>query len=64
MGNSHELGTLLSMFNDDEWDETKWEHFCIYNDELYKIRGHEKGWREIFPELISMCNDNDIQHRY
>ena len=64
MGNSHELGTLLSMFNDDEWDETKWEHFCRYNDELDKIRGHEKGWREIFPELISMCNDNDIQHRY
>ena len=27
MGNRHELGTLLSMFNDDEWDETKWEIF-------------------------------------
>ena len=53
MGNRHELGTLLSMFNDDEWDETKWEHFCRYNDELDKIRGHEDGWREVFPELIS-----------
>ena len=64
MGNRHELGTLLSMFNDDEWDETKWEHFCRYNDELDKIRGHEDGWREIFPELISLCEVNGIQHRY
>ena len=64
MGNRHELGTLLSMFNDDEWDETKWEHFCRYNDGLDKIRGHEDGWREIFPELISLCEVNGIQHRY
>ena len=27
MGNRHELGTLLSMYNDDDWDEVKWEHF-------------------------------------
>ena len=64
MGNRHELGTLLSMFNDDDWDETKWEHFCRYNDELDKIRGHENGWREVFPELISLCEENGIQHQY
>lgn len=64
MGNNHELGTLLSMFNDDDWDETKWEHFCRYNDELDKIRGHESGWRAIFPELISLCEVNGIQHQY
>ena len=50
--------------NDDEWDETKWEHFCRYNDGLDKIRGREDGWREIFPELISLCAVNGSQHRY
>ena len=64
MGNKHELGTLLSMYNNDDWDETKWEHFCRYNDELDKIRGHKEGWREVFPELIVLCELNDIQHRY
>jgi hypothetical protein len=64
MGNRHELGTLLSMYNDDDWDEVKWEHFCRYNDELDKIRQHEKGWREIFPELIEILDEHGIQHRY
>ena len=64
MGNRHELGTLLSMYNDDDWDEVKWEHFCRYNDELDKIRQHEEGWREIFPELIELLEKHDIQHRY
>ena len=64
MGNRHELGTLLSMYNDDDWDEVKWEHFCRYNDELDKIRKHEDGWREIFPELIEILERNGIQHKY
>ena len=64
LGNRYELGTLLSMFDNDDWDEVKWEHFCRYNDELDKIRGHESGWRAIFPELISVCETNGIQHKY
>jgi organic radical activating enzyme len=64
MGNRHELGTLLSMYNDDDWDEVKWEHFCRYNDELDKIRNHEDGWREIFPELIEILDRHGIQHKY
>ena len=64
MGNRHELGTLLSMYNDDDWDEVKWEHFCRYNDELDKIRKHEDGWREIFPELVDMLNKHGIQHEF
>ena len=64
MGNRHELGTLLSMYNDDDWDEVKWEHFCRYNDELDKIRNHENGWREIFPELITILEKHGIQHKY
>ena len=64
LGNRYELGTLLSMFDNDDWDEVKWEHFCRYNDELDKIRGHESGWRAIFPELISVCKTNGIQHKY
>jgi hypothetical protein len=64
MGNRHELGTLLSMYNDDDWDEVKWEHFCRYNDELDKIRQHEEGWREVFPELIELLEEHGIQHKY
>jgi len=64
MGNKHQLETLLSMYNNDDWDKTKWEHFCRYNDELDKIREHKNGWREVFPELIVLCEINDIQHRY
>jgi organic radical activating enzyme len=64
MGNRHELGTLLSMYNDDDWDEVKWEHFCRYNDELDKIRNHEEGWREVFPELIELLDKHKIQHVY
>jgi organic radical activating enzyme len=58
------LNTLLSMFDNDTWDPVKWEHFCRYNDELDKIRGHDKGWREVFPELITLCEQYDIQHRF
>lgn len=64
MGNDHHLGTLLSMYDNDDWDETKWEHFCRYNDELDKIRKHEQGWREVFPELIELLEKHGIQHRY
>jgi hypothetical protein len=52
------------MFNNDDWDELKWEQFCRYNDELDKIRGHESGWRAVFPELIILCENNGIQHKY
>jgi len=64
MGNRHELGTLLSMYDNDDWDEVKWEHFCRYNDELDKIRNHENGWRVIFPELIAVCEANGVKHEY
>jgi len=64
MGNNHHLGTLLSMYDNDDWDETKWEHFCRYNDELDKIRKHKEGWREVFPELIELLEKHGIQHRY
>jgi len=62
MGNSYELGTLLSMYDNDDWEEVKWEHFCRYNDELDKIRNHENGWRQIFPELIELLDKHNIQH--
>jgi hypothetical protein len=64
MGNRHELGTLLSMYDNDDWDEVKWEHFCRYNDELDKIRNHENGWREIFPELIALLDKHGVKHAY
>ena len=60
LGNRYEPGTLLSMFDNDDWDEVKWEHFCRYNDELDKIRGHESGWRAIFPRVNIVCETNGI----
>lgn len=64
IGNNPHLGTLLSMYDNDDWDETKWEHFCRYNDELDNIRKHDEGWREVFPELIELLEKHGIQHRY
>ena len=64
MGNRHELGTLLSMYDNDDWDEVKWEHFCRYNDELDKIRDHKDGWREVFPELMELLEKHGFQHKY
>ena len=61
---THHLDTLLSMFDNDNWNEMHWEHFCRYNDELDNIRGHEQGWRDVFPELIGLCEQHDIQHRF
>lgn len=62
--NTHHIHTMLNMFDNNEWDPNKWEHFCRYNDQLDNIRNHAQGWREIFPELIEMCNNYDIQHRF
>ena len=49
MGNDHKLGTLLSMYNNDDWDELKWEQFCRYNDLL--DNNDQSNWRETFPRL-------------
>ena len=37
---------------------------AFYNDELDKIRNHEDGWREIFPELIEILDRHGIKHAY
>ena len=58
------LGTLLSLYDNNDWDQTKWEHFCRYNDELDKIRQHDKGWREVFPEFVELLEKYGIQHKY
>jgi len=55
MGNDHKLGTLLSMFNNDDWDELKWEQFCRYNDLLDKNDNSE--WRKTFTKLKGVIED-------
>jgi hypothetical protein len=56
LGNDHKLGTLLSMFNNDEWDELKWEQFCRYNDLM--DNNDESDWRKIFSELVSKVEES------
>jgi len=55
MGNDHKLGILLSMFNNDDWDELKWEQFCRYNDLLDKNDNSE--WRNTFSKLKGIIDD-------
>jgi hypothetical protein len=56
LGNDHKLGTLLSMYNNDNWEELKWEQFCRYNDLLDK--NDNTDWRETFSELVSMVENS------
>jgi len=51
LGNDHKLGTLLSMYNNDDWEELKWEQFCRYNDLLDK--NDNSNWRTTFENLIT-----------
>tara|TARA_Y100000385_G_scaffold243836_1_gene261550 strand:- start:5 stop:1246 length:1242 start_codon:yes stop_codon:yes gene_type:complete len=56
LGNDHKLGTLLSMYNNDEWLELKWEQFCRYNDLMDK--NDNSNWRETFSELVSKVEES------
>ena len=56
LGNDHKLGTLLSMFNNSDWDELKWEQFCRYNDLLDK--NDESDWRQAFTKLVSKVEES------
>lgn len=51
LGNDHKLGTLLSMYNNDNWEELKWEQFCRYNDLLDK--NDSSDWRSTFKNLVT-----------
>ena len=63
MGNDPHLGTLLSLYNNTDWDPVKWREFCLYNDALDELRP-PLTWRKVFPELISMCEKYGIQHDF
>jgi len=56
LGNDHKLGTLLSMFNNDEWEELKWEQFCRYNDLMDS--NDESDWRGTFKELHEVIEES------
>jgi len=56
MGNDHKLGTLLSMYNNDDWDELKWEQFCRYNDLM--DNNDQSNWRETFERLHGYVEDS------
>ena len=56
LGNDHKLGTLLSMYNNDEWLELKWDQFCRYNDLMDK--NDNSNWRETFSELVSKVEES------
>ena len=62
LGNDHKLGTLLSMFNNSDWDELKWEQFCRYNDLLDK--NDESDWRQAFGKLVNMVEESGYTSIY
>ena len=49
MHNDHKLSTLLSMYDNDDWNNLRWEQFCRYNDLLDK--NDKSNWRYTFNEL-------------
>lgn len=56
LGNDHKLGTLLSMYNNNDWHELKWEQFCRYNDLM--DNNDNSNWRETFSELVSKVEES------
>jgi len=56
LGNDHKLGTLLSMYNNNDWHELKWEQFCRYNDLM--DNNDNSDWRETFSELVSKVEES------
>jgi len=44
------------------WDENGWKQFCMYNDEMDKIRNTD--WRKTFRKLINILEINNTQHRF
>ena len=62
LGNDHKLGTLLSMFNNSDWDELKWEQFCRYNDLLDK--NDESDWRQAFGKLVNKVEESGYTSIY
>jgi hypothetical protein len=62
-GNSEHVGTLHSMYYNDEWDAVKWEQFCKFNDQLDSQRP-PLTWRKVFPELVEMLEKQGIKYEY
>ena len=56
LGNDHKLGMLLSMYNNEDWDELKWEQFCRYNDLLDK--NDNSDWRNTFSYLTEVIEQS------
>ena len=56
LGNDHKLSTLLSMFNNDKWDELKWEQFCRFNDLL--DNNDNSQWRDTFTKLVDVLEQS------
>jgi hypothetical protein len=64
--NGEHFATITSLFENDDWDATKWEQFCRYNDQLDTQRKHPANltWRTVFPELINMVEKHGYKHTY
>ena len=65
-GNGVHFASITGLFENDDWDSTKWEQFCRYNDQLDKQREHPSNltWRSVFPELIAMVEKYGYKHTY
>jgi hypothetical protein len=54
INHDHRIDTLLNMYDNDDWNNLKWEQFCRYNDLLDK--NDSSNWRYTFNELQLAVN--------
>lgn len=63
MGNDPHLGSLLSMYNNSEWNPEHWTQFCRYNAVLDAQRG-AVTWDRVYPDLVALCAELNIKWDY
>jgi len=52
-GNNSNIATVISMYDNDEWNETLWNQFVAYNAQLDSQRP-PLTWQRVFPELTEL----------
>ena len=63
MGNDPHLGSLLSMYNNSDWNPEHWEQYCRYNHVLDAQRG-AVTWNRVYPDMAALCDTMNIKWDY
>ena len=64
MGNRPELGSLLSMYNNSDWNEGHWVEYCRYNALLDSQRSPSPTWSWVYSDLVSLLEQWGIKWDY